>query len=351
MKKRILATLIVILLLAVGVTGCNKDKPPNEVTLPQGDITSPPKNIALQPDDVASLPPDMPTLGQPFKAAFISQTVLVPYQLFSWREFQRLAPGYGFNMYSFFANADVGIETAGIERAILDEYDAIFINPTHIAAIIPALEKAKEAGLIVCMFTTELPREYQHLQDFWVDSDAYLGAKQAGEFVVTAFPDGANVVEVGGQANHVAQIARRNGFRAGVEGSNVTILASQNCSTGWEPDEAKVIMKEFIEKYGDQIDIVFCHWDNGATGVIEALHNAGMYDVRIIGMDGNSTGYQQVRDGHQWLSVGVSYTNLVIKSLENTKILLEGGTVPEVNNIPWDMVTLETIDSFRWPVW
>jgi hypothetical protein len=42
---------------------------------------------------------------------------------------------------------------------------------------------------------------------------------------------------------------------------------------------------------------------------------------------------------------------MVKKSLENAKILMEGGTVPEVNIIPMDMVTLETIDNFPWPEW
>ena len=110
-------------------------------------------------------------------------------------------------------------------------------------------------------------------------------------------------------------------------------------------------MEDFIAQFGSQIDIVYCHWDNGATGVIEALHEAGMYDVLVIGMDGSSTGYQQVKDGHQWLSAGMNFTNMVIKSLENAKTLLEGDTAPVINIIPWDMVTAETIDGFTWSAW
>lgn len=46
------------------------------------------------------------------------------------------------------------------------------------------------------------------------------------------------------------------------------------------------IMEDFIVKYGDKIDAVFCHWDNGATGVINALENANMDGVYIVAVDG-----------------------------------------------------------------
>jgi ribose transport system substrate-binding protein len=54
------------------------------------------------------------------------------------------------------------------------------------------------------------------------------------------------------------------------------------------------IMDDFIVKYGDQIQGVFCHWDNGATGVIGALKNANMTDVFVVGVDGCRAGFDQV---------------------------------------------------------
>jgi ABC-type sugar transport system substrate-binding protein len=76
-----------------------------------------------------------------------------------------------------------------------------------------------------------------------------------------------------------------------------------------------------------------------------------MSGVFVIGVDGNSTGYQQVKDGTQALSVGQSFTNMAAKSLELAKILIEGGTVDKENIIPMDMVTLDNINSLPWPGW
>jgi len=285
----------------------------------------------------------------PFRAAFVTQAMSNPSQAFSWAEFQRLAPSHGFRMTMFAGENEPAVEVAGIEQAIAMGYDAIFINPSSIESIIPAITRAQQAGIIVAMFSSQLPPEHQHLMTFFVGSDDFLGGQQAGQYVSQRFPQGARVVEVGGQAGHAAQINRRDGFRAGMA-QNITILDSQNPS-GWNAPEAMAIMEDFIVRFGNQIDVVFCHWDNGATGVIQALNNAGMHGVFVIGVDGNMNGFAQVRDGTQGLSVGQNFTNMVNQSLANARGVLDGFTVPHINFIPLDIITADTIDRFQTPPW
>jgi ABC-type sugar transport system substrate-binding protein len=288
--------------------------------------------------------------GEVFRAAFITQAMSNESQAFSWREFQRLAPQFGFEMTVFAGENEPAVEFDGVLTAIANGYDAIFVNPSSIEGIIPALQQAKDAGIVVGMFSSVLPEEHRDVMDFFVGSDDYLGGVQAGEFVSEHFPDGANFVEVGGQAGHSAANDRHNGFQSGIA-DNIIMLDSQFAPTGWNTHEALAIMEDFIVRFGDDIDIVWCHWDNGASGVIEALQNAGMYDVFVIGVDGNRTGYAQVREGLQALSVGQSFTNMAMESLRLARVLLEGGTVDVDNWIPLDMVTIETIDTFVEPDW
>ena len=163
-------------------------------------------------------------------------------------------------------------------------------------------------------------------------------------------PGGATVVEIGGHAGNDAQIRRHDGFRQGIAGSNIVIIDSQNAEN-WITANAMAIAEDFIVRHGDDIKGVFVHWDNGATGVINAMHNAGMDDVFIVGVDGNRAGFEQVRNGTQSVSVGQSFTNMARQSLANAQTMLEGGTVPEINFIPLDVITLQTIDTFPAPEW
>ena len=320
MKKRILAILLVMAFAVVLVSACGGDDANTR-----------------QPGDSA-------------RAMFITQAMSNPSQAFSWKEFQRQMGDFNIDMIQVSGENEVAVEIAGIEQAIAEGFDVIFINPSNIDAVIPALTRANEAGIIIGMFSSELPEEHQSIRHFFCGSDDFEGGKLAGQFVSERFPDGANFVEVGGQAGHDAQIKRHDGFRAGIA-ANIIELGSQNCPGGWNAHEARAIMEDFLIQFGDQIDIVWCHWDNGASAVIEAAQAAGRDDIFIIGVDGNSTGYQQVLDGTQALSVGQSFTNMARKSLENARIMLDGGSVPAVNIIPMDMVTTENVNDLPWPEW
>ena len=111
-------------------------------------------------------------------------------------------------------------------------------------------------------------------------------------------------------------------------------------------------MEYFIVKYGDQIQAVYCHWDVGATGCIEALKNAGMDDVYVIGVDGCSVGYDQVREGTQALCIGQSFSQMTQDAFTCIQKLKAGETLE--SDVVWtalDVVTADTIDNFPYPEW
>lgn len=285
-----------------------------------------------------------------YKAAFITQSLSNESQAYSWKQLQQYCGEYGFAMDVFEGQFDVQNEAKAVSTCIAQGYDAIFINPSDIKAIVPSLMEAKEAGLIVGMFSSDLAPESQQYRDFFCGVDDTMAGETGGQAFVDHFPDGAKVVEVGGQAGHDAQIKRHDGFVKAITGTNIELIDSQNCS-GWITQDAMNIMEDFITKYGDEIDGVFCHWDNGAAGVINALNNAGMNDVYLVAVDGCRAGYDQVKAGTQAVSIGQSFTNMAIQSLKNAKAALEGQPYEVINFIPLDVVTIDNVDILPYPEW
>ena len=51
-----------------------------------------------------------------------------------------------------------------------------------------------------------------------------MAGEQAAQAIIDAFPDGCNVVEIGGQSGHDAQVKRSDGFKAGLEAVSYTHL-------------------------------------------------------------------------------------------------------------------------------
>ena len=284
------------------------------------------------------------------KAAFITQALSNESQAYAWKQFQQYCAEYGFEMTVFEGQNDVQNEAKAVSTCIAQGFKVIFINPSDINAIVPSLMEAKEAGLIVGMFSSDIAKDFWEYRDFFCGVDDTMAGETAGKAFVDAFPDGATIVEVGGQAGHDAQIKRHDGFMKAIEGSKITLLDSQNCS-GWITQDAMAITEDFIVKYGDQIQGVFCHWDNGATGVIEALKNQNMSSVFVAGVDGCRAGFDQVKAGTQAVCIGQSFTNMAIQSLKNARAALDGQAYEEINFIPLDVVTKDTIDSFPYPEW
>ena len=341
MSKKILV-LAMALMMVVGVFACAP------VTAPATEATEAPAAEAATTE--ATEAPAAEPAATTYKAAFITQALSNESQAYSYKQLQQYAPEYGFTVDVFEGQNDVQNEAKAVSTCIAQGYDAIFINPSDINAIVPSLMEAKDAGIVIGMFSSDLPKESQQYRDFFCGVDDTMAGQTAGQAFVDHFPDGATIVEVGGQAGHDAQIKRADGFRQVIDGSKITLLDSQNCS-GWVTADAMAIMEDFIVKYGDQIQGVFCHWDNGATGVIEALKNAGMNDVYVIAVDGCRAGYDQVKAGTQSVSIGQSFTNMAIKSLECAKAKLEGKTFEAVNFIPLDVVTKDNVETLPYPEW
>jgi ABC-type sugar transport system substrate-binding protein len=284
------------------------------------------------------------------KVAFLPGAMSNPSQAFAAKMFQKYGPDYGFEVTILDGEGDAAIQAQTVTNAIAQGMDAIFINPNDINAIIPALMEASGAGVIVGMFSSDLPESAREVRDFFVGVNDNMAGEAAAQAFLNNFPDGVAVVEVGGQAGHDAQLKRHDGFNSVIKGTNVEVLDYQ-ATQEWATDQAMAIMEDFIVKYGDKIQGVFCHWDGGATGIINALANANMEGVFVVGVDGNSSGFDQVRAGTQTVTIMQNFEAMAKKTLELAKAKLSGEEVEAVNFMPLDIVSLENIDDFTPPEW
>jgi len=286
------------------------------------------------------------------KVAFVVSNQANESQAFSAKEFVKYGPDYGFEVSTFDAKGDTQAESQIVTNCIAQKFKAIFLNPNDIHAIVPAIIKAKKAGLVVGMFSSELVGDDRQYRDFAATSDDNLGGQLAAQQIMKAFPNGAKIVEIGGQAGHNAQIQRHDGFNGdkGIKGSNIQVLDFKACQQ-WATDQAQAIMEDDIVKYGNQIQAVFVHWDNGATGVIQAAKAAGLKNLFIVGVDGNKAGYVQVKNGDQAVSIAQDFTAMAKKELSLAQDVLAGKKVTPFNVIPQIIYDKTTVNNYPLPQW
>jgi ABC-type sugar transport system substrate-binding protein len=298
-------------------------------------------------EEAAAAPADMANT-----VAFLPGQLANPSQAFLWKMIQKHAAEYGFDAIVLDGKGDVQEQAKTVNNAVAQGVEAMFVNPNDAIAIAPSLAAAKEAGVVVSIIMAKPGEGTEDSVDFYVAVDDILGGKVAAEAIMAAFPDGATGVEIGGQAGHDAAVRRHDGFAAGIEGTNITVLDYQNPQQ-WDTAQAQAIAEDMITKYGDQIQFVFCHWDNGATGVINALRAAGgMEDVLIIGVDGNKTGFDQVESWPNYISIAQNAETIAVKSMESANLFIEGDPAAQFDVVvPFDVITKETIGNFTAPEW
>ena len=287
------------------------------------------------------------------KLMFIAQ-IDNPSQGFSWKMYQKNAAKYGFDVSVCDNKNDVQQQTTCINDAVAQGINAIAINPKDEMGYVPATTAAMEAGVVVCLSMVPPAADAINGSTCSVSVDDVLGGQTAADAIIAAFPDGATGVEIGGQSGHVAANNRHEGFTKGIEGKNITVLDYQNPSA-WDTAEAQAIAEDMITKYGDKIKFVFTHWDNGATGVINALKAVNQpwaNNVLIIGVDGNKVGFQQVESWPNYISIAQNAETITSKVMEQSKLwLAKDPAAVKANIIPFDIINKETIKNFTPPEW
>lgn len=284
------------------------------------------------------------------KAVFVVSNMANESQAFSAKQFLKYGSDFGFDVQALDAKGDTQTESQIVTNAIAQKAKVIFVNPNDISAIVPSLMKAKAAGVVVGMFSSDLAPANQKFRDFYAGVNDTMAGEQAAQAFIKHFPNGAKIVEIGGQAGHDAQIKRHDGFNKAIKGSKIQVIDYKAC-TQWSTSEALTIMENMIVKHGKDIQGVFVHWDNGATGVIQAAKAAGNSGLFIVGVDGNRAGYNQVKSGVQSVSIAQDFVLMTKTDLKLAQELVHGKKVQQVNWVPLAVIDSASVKTFERPEW
>ena len=202
-------------------------------------------------------------------------------------------------------DGDNASQVTAIENMVAAGVKGIMITPSDTKAIVPAIQKARDAGVLVIALDT--PTEPQDATDALFATDnfkagvligQYAKAAQAGKPAKIATLDLAPGISVG--------VLRHNGFLNGYGAAqvdqNATELATSAevvCSQDTAGDQAKgqTAMENCLQK-DPGINLVYTINEPAALGAYNALKAAGKdKDVTIVSVDGGCTGVQAVKDG------------------------------------------------------
>lgn len=191
------------------------------------------------------------------------------------------------------AGGDVSTQANQVDQYVSAGVDAVIIVPVQADSLGPQVEAAKAQDIPVIAVNTALSGI--ELDASVQPDDVAAGAQEATQ-MMEALGGAGNVVILEGPLGSSPQLDRGAGIENVLaENPDVQVLAKD--TSNWKRDEAVNKMKNWISAFGDDIDGVISQNDDMALGAIQALREAGMTDVKVVGIDGIEDGLNAVKNG------------------------------------------------------
>lgn len=204
----------------------------------------------------------------------------------------------GFELVFNAADNKIEAQISAVRNFINQGVDAIVIAPIVEDGWDDVLQEAAEAGIPVILEDRTVTAS-DDLYASWVGLDFKKEGVMAGEWAAENFGDTpTNMVVLEGTTGSAPANDRAEGFAEAIEGTQITTLDSQ--TGNFTRADGKTVMEGFLQKYGDQIDLVYAHNDDMALGAIDAIEAAGFVpgeDIKIISIDAVKDGMLALIDG------------------------------------------------------
>ncbi len=205
------------------------------------------------------------------------------------------------------------LQNRQIDTFIKEEYDIIIANTVEREEASTIIDKAHLAGFPLIFFNREpVPQDMQKWDKiYYVGSSAQQAGTLQGEILAGAIEKGLEVdknkdgklqyVMIEGEYGHQDAILRTYHCIRELEGRGF-IMENLATDTGmWRKEKGKDKMTEWLNIYGDQIEVVMANNDEMALGAIEALKAYGYFKdgktIPVVGVDGISEAIEAIEKG------------------------------------------------------
>ena len=237
---------------------------------------------------------------------------------------------------------DVEKQMQIIENLVQAGVDALAIAPSGSKEIVPAVGKAKQAGIPVVIVDDRI--DAQAAADAGVHTDAYVGSDNveggriAGRYLVQISGGKANVALLEGIPGHQTGDARLKGFREAIQGApGIKIVTSQTAN--WERDQGFTVFQNMLQANAS-IDAVFACNDMMALGAVEAIRAAGKTGkIRVVGFDAVEDARKAIAAGAMDGSVAQFPSEMGRIAVESAVKLIRHEAVPAEQATRLEMIT------------
>jgi fructose transport system substrate-binding protein len=193
-------------------------------------------------------------------------------------------------------DGDNASQVTAIENMVSGGARAILITPSDTKAIVPAIKKARDAGVVVIALDT--PTDPQSAADALFATDNFKAGVLIGQYARAAMAgQPARIATLDLAPGITVGALRHDGFLQGfgIKAGDPAVACSQD--TQGNQAKGQTAMENCLQKAPD-INVVYTINEPAAAGAYQALKSAGKEKaVLIVSMDGGCAGVKNVKAG------------------------------------------------------
>ena len=318
MKKRLLATMSVVMVGSMLLAGCGKT---------EDAATTKPAAEETTEDAAADTATDTAASGETIKIGVSVADQSNPFYIDIVDGMESAAKD-GDELVIVDAGFDAAKQLNDIDDMIQQGVKVMLIDPVDSNAIKSAVEACDAAGIPVIAYNSPLNFEIAST----VATDNYLAVQLVGEARGKAL-DGKG--EVAMLTYNVAEVCldRANGFKDAIaEYPDIKIVEEQEIQPG--TDTALPVAENILQAYPDLAGM-FALNDPSALGCVAAVESANLLDqVQIVGVDGSDDAKAAIAEGKMLASAAQDPVQIGSVAIETAYKVIAGEEVEKDIKIP-----------------
>ena len=239
---------------------------------------------------------------------------------------------------------DLSQQVTLLEQMTARGAESIVVAPAASKALIPAIKRARQRGVIVVNIDNQLDRDLLAQADIqvpFVGPDNRAGARLAADHLATTLSPGDQVAIIGGIATAYNGQQRQLGFEDAMAAANINIVSTQ--AGNWEQARASSIAAAMIAEHPD-LKALLCSNDSMAIGAVAAVRQAGRTEqIQVIGYDNIDAARELLSQGDMLATVDQYGDQLAIYGIEYGLQIFRSGQVPADKQTPVRLITAESL--------
>jgi ribose transport system substrate-binding protein len=235
-----------------------------------------------------------------------------------------------------------------VENFINKKSDAIVLAPLDDEVLAEPAHKARMAGIPVVIIDSGLrPFRGKFVpQSSFVATDNTAGGRKAGERIAELLPEGGKVILLRYQLGSASTENREKGFLEVVSANPNLEIISKDQYAGATVGEALEKAESLLDRFGGEVDGIFCPNESSTQGMLEALRAKGMAGkVKFVGFDASAKLVEALRTGELHGLVVQNPFRMGYEGVKTAVSVLRGEPVEERIDTGVVLVTKENMEG------